>query len=292
MDKYIISNINAIILKKNQKNLEGNCMKIRIASDLHIDLNTEWFNVTKDDIIKKLNLKNIDVLILAGDTAEYPNNLNFCEYVLNLYPNLQIVEIPGNHLYYSCSKFHISMDEVDARCWSFARPMVRYHFLNNDCVKIGDVTFIGCTMWTKCGEHFGEQFKIAQSMNDFKCILNKKLQTISIGDIQKEHEKAKRFIRKSLKENEGKCVVVTHHAPFFEYHSDISHAFGIDLSKMIKRLKHKPEYWIYGHTHINKNMEIEGVKVLCNQFGYKSENEYGSQFNTWKTFNSNTEIEL
>ncbi len=267
-------------------------MKIRYASDLHVDLNTEYYGETPESIIEKLNLDGIDVLVLAGDTAEYPNNIEFVKMVMGKYPNLKIVEIPGNHLYYSCAKLQISMNKVDMACKHFADLNDNYSFINKNKVKIGDVTFIGCIMWTKLGEHFGHQYKIQRALNDFRYILKKDLTPITPMDIVKRCQNAIQFIRSTLNKTDGKCIVITHHAPFFEYHSDISHAFGIDLATMIGRLKHKPECWIYGHTHINKDVEIEGVKCVTNQFGYKGESEYGTQFNAWKTFNANAEIEV
>ena len=50
-------------------------MKIRYASDLHVDLNTRYFGVSEQEILEKLNLDGMDMLILAGDTAEFPLNL-------------------------------------------------------------------------------------------------------------------------------------------------------------------------------------------------------------------------
>lgn len=271
-------------------------MKIRYASDLHIDLNSKYYGISKDEIINKLKLDNIDLLILAGDVAEYPNNLIFIDEVMLRYPKLKVIEVPGNHLYYSCKNLNATMNDIDMACKLHMQTHENYYFLNKNKIEIDGITFIGAIMWTKCGDHFGTQLKIMQSLNDFRYILTNKHQAITPVDMAKRCENARKFICSTLNKTIGKCVVITHHAPFFEYHSDISHAFGINLDSSLCRLQHYPEYWIYGHTHINEDKTLQykngEVKCITNQFGYKDESEYDSQFNAWKTFDCNKEIIL
>ena len=271
-------------------------MKIRYASDLHVDLNTRYFGVSEQEILEKLNLDDMDMLILAGDTAEFPLNLKFIDLIMANYPKLKIIEIPGNHLYYSCVDRNRSMNEIDMACELYADIHDNYYFLNKHKVVIDGITFIGAIMWTKCGGHAGYQMKIARSLNDFRYILTNKKQLITPLDMAKRCENARKFICSTLNKTKGKCVVITHHAPYFEYCSDISHAFGINLDKSLCRLKHYPEYWIFGHTHINKDKDLVykngTIKCICNQFGYKGESEQGSQFDAWKTYNPNAYIEV
>ena len=53
--------------------------RIRYASDLHVDINKK-LGISWEEMINKLNLDGIDILVLAGDTAEFPDNLDFCRY--------------------------------------------------------------------------------------------------------------------------------------------------------------------------------------------------------------------
>lgn len=271
-------------------------MKIRLASDLHVDLNTEYFNVTEQEIIDKLNLDSMDMLILAGDTTEYPQNLHFCEKLMRLYPELKIIEIPGNHLYYSCKRLWLTMDEIDDRCRDFACSHENYYFLNCDSVVIDNIRFIGATMWTKLGERLDTVKDCTRALNDFRRIWVKRDKLIDYGDIIRICEKARKFICSTLNKTTGKTVVITHHAPFFENLSSVSHAFGINLDSSLCRLKHFPEYWVYAHTHVNKDKTLKykngEIKCICNQFGYKGESDYGSQFDAWETFDSNKMIEV
>lgn len=269
-------------------------MRIKYASDLHVTLNKDYFNVSENYIIDKLNLDNIDILVLAGDTDEYPNNLSFCEILLNKYPKLKIVEVGGNHLYYSGLRLCKSIQEIDEDCRKFSEIENRYFYLNNNTVEIDNITFIGSVMWTGLGEYFGHIKKICNTLNDFNYILNDKLQTISPTDIIKQHNTSKKFIIESINKCETeKCIVATHHAPFLDYIDSISHAFGVNLDEDFKKLKRIPDYWIYAHTHKNLDKELNcGIKCLCNQFGYKGENQYGSQFDAWKTFDTNKFVDI
>lgn len=271
-------------------------MKIRVASDLHVDLNAEYYGITTQEIIDKLNLDNMDMLILAGDTAEYPENLKFIKQVSERYPELKIIEIPGNHLYYSCQKFWLRIKDADKLCKYYMQENKNYYFLNKNSIVIDGIKFIGATMWTKCGEYSGQRVAIQNGLNDFRYIINDNYESITVDDVIELHEEQKKFIVSELNKSEEKCVVITHHAPFFEYHSELSHAFGIDLDRTLKKLKHYPEYWIYGHTHINKEKTLEyengNIKCVTNQMGYKGETLYSEAFNSWSTFDSNKEIEL
>lgn len=271
-------------------------MKIRYASDLHVGLNTRYYDVKEDDIIKKLNLDNIDLLILAGDTDEYPENLYFCKKLMELYPKLKIIEIAGNHLYHSCDKYFKSMQDIDNYCRSFAKEHENYYFLNNNSVIINNVKFIGSTMWTRLGETFSNVVQITNCLNDFRYIYNDDYGCINYSDIIKLHDKSWNYIKKELNNSEQECVVITHHAPFLEYLSPISHAFGIELKQKMKYLKKYPKYWVYGHTHVNHDKTLEfkrgKIECICNQFGYNGESEQGSQFDAWKTYDENKEIEL
>lgn len=271
-------------------------MKVRIASDLHVDLNEMCYNISPQEIINKLSLKGIDLLILAGDTAEYPKNLAFCLKIMEQFPELKIIEIPGNHLYYTGEKLFLSMDEIDDLCRNFAKDYENYYFLNNNVVTIDNIDFIGSTMWTRLGERFSYIKTIVRCLSDFYCILNNNYELISYHDIIKLHNKSWEFIKNSLNKSKNECVVITHHAPFYEYLSEVSHAFGIDLKQRLCRLKHLPKCWIYGHTHVNSSKKFVckngDFPMITNQFGYKGESEQGSQFNAWQTFDNNKTIEL
>lgn len=274
---------------------------VRYCSDIHVDLNTNYYDISKVELMQKLNLYNVDILILAGDTAEYPKNLHFIDYISSHYPKLKIVETGSNHIYYSCLKLSMTMKEVDKACKAHNKINENYYYLERDIVVLDNIKFIGCSMWAKMGEGMtGYMMKIKNCLNDFRYILAEKDRRFDIKDAINLHEKSRRFIVKEVNntpENQ-ECIVITHHAPFYEYHSEISHAFGVDMSKTINNFKKLPKAWVAGHTHINKDKDIlvkaykKSMPILSNQFGYKGEAEHGSQFDAWKTFDSNKRLEI
>jgi len=273
-------------------------LKIRYASDLHVGINTKHYGMTNVEIMQSLNLYDIDVLILAGDTDEYPKNLHFIDYVSSHYPKLKIIEVGGNHLYYSGLLLHMDIKEINKYCKKHNEVNPNYYFLENNTVTIDNVKFIGSTMWTKLGEYFGIQMKCMNALNDFRYILGEYPHTLTAKNCRIMHEKARKFITKEVNSTPEymECIVITHHAPFLDRIDDISHAFGIDLTKTIKRFKKCPKAWVYGHTHINKNItgktKYDDFPIICNQYGYEGECEYDSQFNAWKTFDSNKKLEV
>ena len=275
--------------------------RIRIASDLHIDINTKYYNLTNIEIVQRLNLDNINILVLAGDTAEYPKNLNFIDYISKLYPKLKIIEVGGNHLYYSCVALQMSINDINKTCRKHSKNNPNYYFLENDTVQIDNVKFIGATMWTKLGERAGIQMKCVKALNDFNYIIRKYPYKLSPRDCVEMCEKSRKFIVKEVNNTPEnmESIIITHHCPVWYGGDDITHAFNIDLSKTIRMLKNTPKAWIYGHTH--KNNQLGGILIsnqnktmpfLCNQFGYKGEYKYDEQFNAWKTFNSEREIAI
>jgi hypothetical protein len=72
---------------------------------------------------------------------------------------------------------------------------------------------------------------------------------------------------------EVKKVVVTHFAPLFQlsriYKNEISFGFCSNLERLFHQ--YKIDAWIYGHTHDPADMELEGCKIVSNQYGYPRE---------------------
>jgi len=174
----------------------NNKTKIKYCSDLHVDINTRYYDLTDIEIMQSLNLYDIDILVIAGDTAEYPKNLRFVDFVSKHYPNLKIVEVGGNHLYYSCGILHMTIDEINHRCKKHNESNPNYFFLENDTIVLNNIKFIGTTLWTKLGERAGIQMKCVQALNDFRHIIRHYPRYINAKDYSQMCEKARKFIVK------------------------------------------------------------------------------------------------
>ena len=54
--------------------------------------------------------------------------------------------------------------------------------------------------------------------------------------------------------------------------SQINNAFATELEDFI--IEHKPDYWIYGHSHVNtKDFMIGNTRMRTNQLGYIAHGE-------------------
>ena len=74
-------------------------------------------------------------------------------------------------------------------------------------------------------------------------------------------------------------VVVSHHSPSFNgvsarfaghYANTAFHSDAIDEFTHFENIK----LWVHGHTHDNIDYEYDGIRVLCNPWGYMGE-RYG-----------------
>lgn len=102
---------------------------------------------------------------------------------------------------------------------------------------------------------------------------------MTFTEFNKECEKCVDFIRKNVAISKAKHkIVVTHHVPSFRMQhpkftgSKANGAFTVELENYIK--DSGIEYWIYGHSHYNVDVQIGGTKCVTNQLGYIFHNEH------------------
>jgi predicted phosphodiesterase len=135
-------------------------MKIALASDVHLEFGH----------LEIENKDNADVLVLSGDICVAskfgPKEDRFFQDASKKFKN--VVYLMGNHEHYS-GDFAESEKTLRA-------VLARYdniHFLEKNCVKIGDVTFIGGTLWTNMNNRDDmTMFHVSRRMNDFQCVRN------------------------------------------------------------------------------------------------------------------------
>jgi len=260
-------------------------LRIYNWSDLHLDYNN------CDDILKILSTINVDkshtnCLIIPGDLASPFFNLNkFLDFVSNTFNN--VFYVAGNHEYYSDYK---TMNEVRDKIKDNIKKYNNITFLNNEVVKKYGYNFIGTTLWSKIPEQ--DKRFIKNNINDYNHIYIKMddyLCNISVNDTNLYNKANIHFLNKNI--NDGKCIVITHHAPLFGseltptcnekyYNSKNNSAFHNNLSELIKS---PIELWIYGHTHHTSKFKFNNVLLWTNQYGYTFENNL---------FNVNDYVEL
>jgi len=145
-------------------------MKVAVCSDLHLEFG---------DLVLK-NTDGVDVLILSGDICVARALLNvdaaldrtserfhnFFKQVCLEFPD--VVYVMGNHEHYD-GDFATTYDIIKERL----SYLPNLHFLEKETVKLGDITFIGGTLWTDMnGGDTSTLHAIRSMMNDFRIVDN------------------------------------------------------------------------------------------------------------------------
>lgn len=260
--------------------MRKNIIKLRKLSDLHLDINKGLpFRIKDKEIFT----------IICGDTSGY-----FSKTVKWLENNVKNgIFVAGNHILYNKGghSLQYQLKQYEKK-YPLSSPV---SFLNDSYKIVGDIVFVGGTLWTDyC--LFGAERKdfckwyAFRNMNDFKYG-----KTNFETDIENEKKNQKIKLRpedcekmffNTLSYIDGVCscfvdkkiVVVTHHAPSEKsispiYKNDfLNPAFASNLENFI--LEHPNiKLWCHGYIHWASNYKIGGCRVICNPRGYERYNE-------------------
>lgn len=258
-------------------------MKVSLISDVHAEFyknNPNWLPPLPDDP---------DVLVLAGDIHVGERLIDFLDRVSRVLPETHLVVVAGNHEFYRQIR-----NETLHKYQETFESHPRIHFLENDFVDIGDIRFIGATLWTGF-PLYSMQFTTQQvmayaneSMSDFALIREtsgSKTLVFNPSLCKAIFDKSKKSIEQMLVEaGSKKCIVVTHFPPSKElrhpkFQIDMATSyFNADCTDIIE--KYQPAYWFYGHNHWSSTINISNTILMSNQFGYPNERwKMGGSFN-------------
>lgn len=230
-------------------------MRIRILSDLHLEL-SPWQPPKVE----------ANVTVLAGDIHSHTHALDWIDQNIAG----QVIYVPGNHEFYG-AELHGIRAELKRRAGGHV------HVLDNDCIEIEGVRFIGSTLWTDYAL-FGKGDEMAFAMNQAKhflmdhqlirCAPQDHFSTSQALDL---HRESVAWLAGELANpHEGKTVVVTHHLPSRQSVAErfmaqpLSAAFASNLNHLVE----KADVWIHGHTHDNFDYRLGKCRVVCNPRGY------------------------
>ena len=242
-------------------------MKIQFASDLHLEFADNW-RFLKNNPLQVTG----DILILAGDIG-YLGDDNytrhpFWDWASDNYQ--QVIACMGNHEFYKLYDIATLRDEF---CIPIRRNVSSYY---NAVVHLGDTDFFLSTLWARIS--LKEAYYTELVVSDFRRILYKG-DLLTFADFNREHERCLAFLKKSIEESRAnKKIVVTHHVPSFKMQcpkfvgSSANGAFIVELEDFIEA--HDVDYWIYGHSHYNVDVNIGSTHCLSNQLGYVFHNEH------------------
>lgn len=156
-------------------------MKIAVCSDLHLEFGPIVF---QDNC-------GADTIVLSGDIC-VAADLNKTDYVYKTAPKRQMEHSERlENLLYSCSKnfkntimimgnhehYHGDFAKSASVIREFTKTFKNVHFLDKECVKLDDVTFIGGTLWTNFDEGNGPGDEmtmriVSGMMNDYRGVKN------------------------------------------------------------------------------------------------------------------------
>jgi Icc-related predicted phosphoesterase len=244
-------------------------------------------------------IKNIgsDVLVLAGDICvahhlyrhprgSLPNNAEnghkaalYREFLQYCSDNWEkVIMVAGNHEFYSGD-----WEKVTGIMREETQHYPNISFCDQDRVDIGDVTFLGASLWTNFNN--GDpltMMSVKDLMSDYHAITENpkegiyhKLRPVTTFA---KHNSDLDWLRTQLSLlKDRKVVVVTHHQPSFRsvhenYKTQIimNGAFCSNLDDFI--IDHPQiKLWCAGHVHNVFDYTIGKTRVVCNPRGYPSE---------------------
>ena len=241
-------------------------MKIRVLSDLHIDISRPS---APPDLGE-------DVVILAGDLAE---SLAGLEWAVASFPRPRLIFVLGNHEFYGGDIHAFVSDYRDAAARLAGE---RITVLERGATVIGGIRFIGTTLWTDyelygaTPQAVGAAMTAARrNMLDYRHIHVGQAESrlLTPEDTVVLHRPARQYLALALASGDpAKTVVITHHGPHRrslapQFAEDLtSAAFLSDLSVLMGR----SALWVHGHTHTSFDYNVRGSRVICNPRGYCS----------------------
>lgn len=249
-------------------------MKIRVASDLHLEFIKRWcgkkpaFSIA----VPEHPYDSESVLILAGDILVAGTGFDSAieafpeewEYITSRFK--YVIYINGNHDYYGGTFFKNIENQKKA-----AEAYGNLYFLEKDRIVLDGQGFIGTTLWSNIPAQF--YMNLQRGMHDYCCITHDKFGKgyyITVNDTNEMFSKNNDYLCSNIKTDD---VVITHHSPSWKsvhkkYIGDyFNYGYHNDLDNLI--LMKEPKVWVHGHTHESMNYMIGKTNVICNPRGYQ-----------------------
>ena len=252
-------------------------MLLRIASDLHLEINPNFMLPVMDN-------EKDTTLILAGDIVTMTKLENAKAFFADVCARFKtVLYVFGNHEFWRV-RLNTAMGHfMNAIGNNYKNLIVT---TDGHAVVDGNVKFIMATLWTGWN-HPQEVLAISnqhsmsycrQEMGDFFIIGDNNGNMFTPLKSKALHEKHLEFIVNELElQNYDKVVVVTHHGTSIKsihpkyYRHPLNPAFSSDYSSLWNQ--YKPDLLIHGHCHNNFDyMENEKTRLICNPHGYPGEN--------------------
>jgi predicted phosphodiesterase len=250
-----------------------------ILSDIHLELTRGW------DLPTASKRPHFDVMIVAGDLV--PRMERGVKWLVERVPYRHVIYVAGNHEGYGCD-----IDRTVEKARQAAAGTIVY-VLQNDAILLGNVTFVGATLWTDFNL-FGEQQRAMRvagdRMNDFRKIRTKRyVERFRPMHALARHMESRKFFEAEMrKPRSGPLVVISHHCPVpsptpppaqhaSERLSDdeiLDAAYRSDLTSLMVRAPddgrgtlRPADLWIFAHTHESVDTRVGATRLISNAKG-------------------------
>lgn len=231
---------------------------VQIASDLHIEYKQDTVPNPSEYITP-----SADILVLAGDIGSLYKYRQLEEFLTNTCRMFKaVLYVPGNHEWYEIPGIDpVPKRELERRLHCIKDNIPNLFILDKSSVLVGDICFVGCTLWSEPLCHVPRFIVRMENMNMLQ--------------YQQCHRNDIRFLENMMTyctDKGYKLVVITHYPPSFKTligtrrRKKYLSLYASQLDHLL--IKSKVHTWIYGHTHTNHNFISEGgTYVVCNQKG-------------------------
>jgi predicted phosphodiesterase len=237
-------------------------MRLQILSDLHLEFGDY-----------EPEQPQVDAVILAGDIHVRRNGVAWIKRQLS---DCTVIYIAGNHEFYGSTVPGLFRDLRAATEGS------HICLLENEAIEIGEVTFLGCTLWSDFQlwpDTRAAMLAAGKGLSDFN-VIRGKADWFRPEDSVELHQESVSWLKEALGEcNPQKTVIVTHHAPSAKsippQHagSILNAAFASALDEFVKASG--VPLWIHGHTHHCVDYQLGRTRVFSNQRGYPGQYDPG-----------------
>lgn len=268
-------------------------MKIRLVSDLHIDINRNGNFGFRH--------KDCDALFIAGDIAgSYEREIKFLKG-LSKDLSCPIFVVAGNHLgydYYS-SEYDILFGIKKAnplegtKQWSidYIKKNIpeNIHYLDNEYYETENYIIFGGCMYSDYKLYPNEDLSKRSGetyLNDFRYVhiydeeMNV-VRPVNTDDYQKFHAIFMEKLIKCIEKTDKDIIVLSHFAPSIKSISKkyinqgniyINASYASNMEQFIidnPRIK----FWCHGHVHDCFDYTIGECRVICSPYGYHANGE-------------------
>lgn len=237
-------------------------MLLWVMSDLHLESCRGW------DLPAPGMRPQFDVLIVAGDLITRMER--GVAWLRERVTDRPVIYVSGNHEAYG-TDWKITIEK--ARVAATGSNICVIH---NDTCVLGDVTFLGATLWTDFnlfGDRRRAMVYAGTVMNDYRRIRKRDYQDrLRPQDTLAANRETREFFADVVrtKTTERVCAI-SHHGPapanakLGTENDLISSAYVNGECADLMRGVHT---WIYGHTHETRDFTVGETRVVTNAKGY------------------------